>query len=114
MAKKKKNIDETIVYSTNPAYSPEEAYEEPETLPPEEQQLKVQREKKGRGGKEVTIVRGFIGTEGDLKLLGKLIKKSCGVGGTAKDDEIIIQGNHVDTVMDILKKAGYKVKKSGG
>lgn len=114
MAKKKKNIDESIVYSTNPAYSPAEAYEVPDTLPPEEQQLRVQREKKGRGGKEVTIVRGFIGTEGDLKLLGKLIKKSCGVGGTTKDNEIIIQGNHVDTIIEILKTTGYKVRKSGG
>lgn len=111
---KKKRKDNNIVYSTNPDLSFEDEHEEAETLPPHQQNIKVQREKKGRGGKEVTIIRGFIGTEEDLKLLGKLIKKSCGVGGTAKNDEIIIQGNHVDTVMDILKKAGYKVKKSGG
>lgn len=114
MAKKKKKRDDFVVYSTDPDYTYENEFEEQQTLPVKDQQLKVQREKKGRGGKEATIVRGFVGSEQDLKDLAKLLKQACGVGGSAKDDEIIIQGNHTDKVVEILKKAGYKTKKSGG
>ncbi len=85
-----------------------------ETLPPQQQQLKVQREKKGRGGKEVSIVRNFVGNEDDLKSLAKKLKQSCGVGGSAKDGEIVIQGNQVDKILEVLIKLGYKAKKSGG
>ncbi len=111
---KKKRKDNNIVYSTNPDLSFEDGHEEAETLPPQQQNIKVQREKKGRGGKEVTIVRGFVGSEDDLKELGKDLKKQCGVGGSAKDGEIIIQGNHADKITQLLVKAGYKAKKSGG
>ncbi|MGM0567484.1 MAG: translation initiation factor [Bacteroidota bacterium] len=114
MAKKKKDFNERVVYSTNSDFNYEDEYEEPETLPPGEQKLKVQREKKGRGGKEVTIVSGFVGTEEDLKALGKTLKKSCGVGGSVKDDEIIIQGNHAENIVELLQKQGYQAKKSGG
>ncbi len=112
MAKKKSN--RYIVYSTNPDYQYDDEYEEVETLPPQQQQLKVQREKKGRGGKEVSIVRNFVGSEDDLKDLAKQLKQSCGVGGSVKDQEIIIQGNQVDKILEILLKLGYKAKKSGG
>lgn len=114
MAKKKKKRDDFVVYSTDPDYEYENEFEEQTTLPVKDQQLKVQREKKGRGGKEATIVRGFVGSEEDLKDLAKQLKQACGVGGSAKEDEIIIQGNHADKVVEILKKAGYKTKKSGG
>lgn len=114
MAKKKKNNADHIVYSTNPDFEPAADSEEQDTLPPAEQRLKVQREKKGRGGKEVTIVSGFAGSAEDLKDLGKTIKKACGVGGSAKDGTIIIQGNHTDTIVALLKKEGYQAKKSGG
>lgn len=112
MSKKKSN--RTIVYSTNPDYEYDDGYEEVETLPPQQQQLKVQREKKGRGGKEVSIVRNFVGNEDDLKSLAKKLKQSCGVGGSAKDGEIVIQGNQVDKILEVLIKLGYKAKKSGG
>jgi len=111
---KKKRKDNNIVYSTNPDFSYENEHEQKETLPPQQQSIKVQREKKGRGGKEVTIVRGFVGSEEDLKDLGRDLKKQCGVGGSAKDGEIIIQGDHADKITQLLMKAGYKAKKSGG
>ena len=114
MAKKNKKRDDFILYSTDPDFEQDSGYEEATTLPPAEQHLKVQREKKGHGGKEVTIISGFTGSDDDLKALGKTIKKACGVGGTIKNNEIIIQGNHTDTIVEMLKKAKYKAKKSGG
>lgn len=113
MAKKKKRID--IVYSTNPDFSYEEESEmEQATLPNNEQMLYVSIDRKNRGGKEVTLVEGFIGTEEDLKSLGKLLKSKCGVGGSAKDGEIIVQGKFKDKVAELLSKEGYRVKKKGG
>ena len=107
MAKKKKNI----VFSTNPDFEYEtESSEEQETLPPEEQELYVRMEKKGRGGKTVTLVKEFIGTSDDLEVLAKLIKSKCGTGGSVKDSEIIIQGDRTQKVKEILKKEGYKCK----
>ncbi len=97
-----------VVYSTNPDYQYENiGEEEAETLPKNQQKLRVSMEKKGRGGKTVTLIRGFVGTEDDLKELGKLLKTKCGVGGSAKDKEIIIQGDFKQRIIDLLKAEGY-------
>ena len=97
-----------VVYSTNPDYQYENVEEEEAaTLPKNQQKLRVSMEKKGRGGKTVTLIRGFIGTEDDLKDLSKLLKTKCGVGGSAKDEEIIIQGDFKQRIIDLLKAEGY-------
>ena len=112
MAKKNKK---NIVYSTNPNYEYEYDQEEiQETLPPQQQTLKVMIDKKQRKGKAVTLVAGFIGSEDDLKDLGKILKSKCGVGGSVKEGEILIQGDHRDKIIDILNKENYKTKKVGG
>ncbi len=97
-----------MVYSTNPdfTYETEEEQEE-ETLPKERQRLRVAIEKKNRGGKTVTVVKGFVGTETDLKDLGKLLKTKCGVGGAVKDSEILIQGEWRDRLVSLLRQEGY-------
>ena len=112
MGKRKRNKI-GVMYSTNPNYDFEFEQEE-ETLTAENQYLEIWIEKKGRGGKVATIVKGFIGSEADLKALGKLLKSKCGVGGSAKDGEIIIQGNIREKVMKILDKEGYNYKRVGG
>jgi translation initiation factor 1 len=115
----KKNNDwkkrDGVVYSTadNFEYNLEEN-ERSETLRPSQQKLKVLLDKKARAGKQVTLVEGFVGSEDDLKELGKLLKNKCGVGGTAKDGEILIQGDHRDKVVQVLVQAGYGAKKAGG
>jgi len=112
MAKKKKI---NVVYSTNPDYGFEYDEDElQETLSPNEQTLYVSIDRKQRKGKEVTLVEGFVGTPDDLKDLGKMLKSKCGVGGSAKDGEIIIQGNVREKVCALLEKEGYSVKKKGG
>lgn len=113
MAKKKDKLN--IVYSTNPDFQYQFEEEETiETLVNSQQKLYVSVDRKQRAGKEVTLVEGFLGNEEDLKELGKLLKSKCGVGGTVKDNEIMIQGNFKDKIFDILVKEGYQVKKKGG
>ena len=100
-----------VVYSTNPDYQYEYDEEpEAETLPPSQQRLRVQLDKHHRGGKEVTLVTGFVGTEDDLQALGRDLKSRCGVGGSAKEGEILVQGNHVEKVKALLEAAGYRVR----
>lgn len=97
-----------VVYSTNPDFNYECIEEEQaETLPKNQQKLRVGIEKKGRGGKTVTIIKGFIGSEEDLKDLSKLLKTKCGVGGSAKEGEIIIQGDFKQRIIELLKAEGY-------
>ncbi len=110
MATKKNDWKErlNIVYSTNPnfQYSTDEM-EENETIPKQQQKLRVSIEKNHRGGKTVTLVKNFTGTAEDMKELGKILKTKCGVGGSVKDGEIIVQGDFKEKVIDILKKEGY-------
>ena len=97
-----------VVYSTNPDFQYEnDTEDEANTLPKNQQKLRVSMEKKGRGGKTVTLIRGFAGTEEDMKELGKLLKSKCGVGGSTKDGEIIIQGDFKQRIIELLKCEGY-------
>jgi|ERR1017187_4330848 translation initiation factor 1 len=103
-----------LVYSTNPDFDySDDLKHESETQAPSKQKLIVGRSVKGRGGKVATLVTGFIGKEADLEALGKLLKNKCGVGGSVKDWEIIIQGDQRIKAAEILKKEGYVVKVSG-
>ncbi|MBO5901001.1 MAG: translation initiation factor [Alistipes sp.] len=103
-----------VVFSTNPDYKYETSTEEESvTLDPSKQNLKIWLDRL-KGGRVATVVRGFVGSSDDLAALGKELKKSCGVGGTAKDGEIIIQGDHRDRIVELLTKAGYRCKKAGG
>lgn len=101
-----------VVFSTNPdfAYTQEDTQEEA-TLEPSKQNLIVTIDRKGRGGKQVTLVSGFVGTSDDLAELGRTLKVKCGVGGSAKDGEITIQGDFRDRVTSLLKDMGYKAKR---
>lgn len=104
-----------VVYSTNPDYNYEmENDEEQTTLPAARQRLRVQLDRKNRGGKVVTLITGFVGTDSDMKELGKLLKSKCGVGGSAKDGEIIVQGDFKQKVLELLKKEGYTQTKTVG
>ena len=97
-----------VVYSTNPSFQYEtESIVEPDTLPYEKQALRISLDKRNRGGKQVSLVTGFIGKEEDLQILGKLLKTKCGVGGSVKDNEIIIQGDFRNKILEILQKEGY-------
>lgn len=103
-----------MVYSTNPDFQfTTDEVEEAETLAPAQQDLRVWLDRKQRGGKVVTLVKGFVGREDDLAELARLLKTKCGVGGAAKDGEILIQGDHRDRVVEILTKSGYRCKKAG-
>ncbi len=104
-----------MVYSTNPdfEYTPN-ASEAEDTLEPSKQNLRIWLDRKQRGGKVATIVKGFVGSDDDLKELARALKTKCGVGGAAKDGEIIVQGDHRDRVVEILTKSGYKCKRAGG
>jgi len=115
MGKKNKNRRTGIVFSTNPdyEYSHEENQEET-TLEPAQQKLRVMIDRKQRRGKEVTLVTGFVGSEDDLKDLGKFLKTKCGGGGSAKNGEIMVQGNHKDKVVKLLVEKGYSQTKASG
>lgn len=103
-----------MVYSTDPNYRYDTAEEpEAETLPPAQQRLRVWLDRRQRAGKVVTLVRGFVGRDEDLQELGRMLRSKCGVGGAAKEGEIIVQGDHRDRVVELLVKAGYGCKKAG-
>ncbi|MDR3338848.1 MAG: translation initiation factor [Candidatus Symbiothrix sp.] len=97
-----------VVYSTNPDFQYDKGESaEADTLPKEKQALRILLDKRNRGGKQVTLITGFIGREEDLQDLGKWLKAKCGVGGSAKDGEIIIQGDFRNRILDLLHKEGY-------
>jgi translation initiation factor 1 len=101
-----------VVFSTNPDYRyEEETQEQQETLPPEKQKLIVSIDRRDRGGKQVTLVSGFTGTDEDLADLARTLKVKCGVGGSAKDGEITIQGDFRDKVTALLTEMGYKARR---
>jgi translation initiation factor 1 len=112
MDKNKRNR-KGIMYSTNPDFKFEYENEKVDTLSNNQQNLKVCIDKH-RSGKIAIIIKGFIGTADDLKALGRILKAKCGVGGSAKNGEIIIQGDLRDKVMAILAKEGYNYKRVGG
>ena len=104
-----------VVYSTNSDFQyVTENENETETLPTQQQNLKILLDKKARAGKKVTVIEGFVGLEADLEDLSKKLKNHCGSGGSAKDGEILIQGDHREKVLAYLIDKGYKAKKSGG
>ncbi|MFT4154129.1 translation initiation factor [Parafilimonas sp.] len=112
MSKKNKPDAQGFVYSTNPDFSFRPAGNEAwETLPAAQQKLRIKLETKHRGGKTVSLVTGFIGSEDNLEDLGKKLKNLCGTGGSAKDGEIIIQGDHREKILQWLLKNGYKQSK---
>lgn len=116
-AKKKKNTNGGMVFSTNPDFDPNDYIEEEEmeSLEPAKQNLRVMLDRKQRKGKVVTLITGFEGPEEELQDLGKKIKSACGTGGTVKNGEIIIQGDFADRTVAYLKNNGFaKTKRSGG
>ena len=114
MSKRNNNKRVDIVYSTNPNFGLEDNDDELESVKPEDQLLTVHLEKKGRGGKTAVLIKGFLDNEEELKHLGKLLKTRCGVGGSAKNGEIIIQGDVRPKVLEILDELNYKTKRVGG
>ena len=118
MAKKKLGLEDLggFVFSTDSNFKPDHVSEEDsgEALKPSEQYLEAHYSSKGRAGKKVTVVTGFSGTDEEINTLGKDLKKKCGVGGSVKDGEIIIQGDVRDKVMGFLREKGYNVKRVGG
>ena len=106
----KKNKPGGVVYSTNPDYKYTAKPHQGATIPPQSQTLKIFLDKKNRGGKTVTLISGFVGKEDAIEKLGRELKSKCGVGGTVKDAEIVIQGDHRERVMKILTEAGYMAK----
>lgn len=102
-----------VVFSTNPdfTYTEEDNNEEVATLEPGKQNLRVLIDRKGRAGKQVTLVTGFVGSDDDLAELARTLKVKCGVGGSSKDGEIVIQGDFRDRIVGILVQMGYKAKR---
>ena len=101
-----------VVFSTNPDFNyEEETVQQQETLEPSKQNLIVSIDRKGRGGKQVTLVTGFVGSADDLAELGRTLKVKCGVGGSTKDGEITIQGDFRDRIVTLLKDMGYRAKR---
>jgi len=115
MAKKKNKKRDfgSFAYSTDPDFSYDDGGNDEDTLPAQQQNLRLHLVR-FKGNKIATVIKGFIGAEGDLKDLGKLLKSKCGTGGSVKEGEIIIQGNKRDQVGEILRKEGYKFKNAGG
>lgn len=114
MSKKQKPDARGFVYSTDPGFSFQPDEETTETLPPPQQKLRIWLDTRQRAGKAVTLVKGFAGTEADLEELGRKLKAHCGTGGSVKDGEIMVQGDHRDKVLQWLLKSGYQnTKKSG-
>ena len=111
MSKKNKPDARGFVFSTNPDFSFEENNEQITTLPPKQQLLRIRLDTKHRAGKAVTLITGFRGTNGDLETLGKQLKNHCGTGGSAKDGEIIVQGDQRDKVLQWLLKNAYTASK---
>jgi translation initiation factor 1 len=107
MSKKNKPDNRGYVYSTDPNFRYEEDQGQAATLPPEKQLLRIKLDTRNRAGKAVTLIDGFVGTPGDLEELGKKLKNFCGTGGSAKDGEIIVQGDQRDKVLQWLLKNGY-------
>lgn len=116
MAKKISSLEDLggFVFSTNENFEFNSNQDSEDTLAPKQQRLEAHLDKKNRGGKVATIIKGFQGNEEDLKALGKMLKTKCGVGGAVKDNEIIIQGNFRDKIIQILQSEGYNVKRVGG
>lgn len=114
MSKKHKSDSRGFVYSTDPNFQFQSGQDSNETLLPAQQQLRIRLETKHRGGKAVTLITGFIGKEEDIEDLGKKLKSFCGTGGSAKDNEIIIQGDQREKVMQWLLKNGYRNSKRVG
>jgi translation initiation factor 1 len=114
MSKKNKPDSKGYVFSTDPNFRFEEEPQQVQTLPPDQQKLRVWLDTKQRAGKAVTLIIGFIGTGDDLEDLGKKLKNYCGTGGSAKDGEIIIQGDQREKVLQWLLKNGYKNSKKAG
>lgn len=114
MAKNKSQGGNPLVYSTDPNFSLGESPQEPvATLPPGQQTLKIRLETKHRAGKAVTLITGFEGTDADRETLGKQLKSFCGTGGSVKEDEIIVQGDHRPKILTWLLKNGYQKAKIG-